>query len=70
MEISRSMPFLVRPNRSKDGFSTASFSGNYFKGYPAITCNKYGKGIVYYVATVPEQSIADKLMKELSVTLL
>ena len=42
----------------------ASFSGNYFKGYPAITCNKYGKGIVYYVATVPEQSIADKLMKE------
>ncbi|WP_418458961.1 beta-galactosidase [Bacteroides sp.] len=48
----------------KTASPTASFSGNYFKGYPVVTCNKYGKGIVYYVATVPEQSIVDKLMKE------
>lgn len=42
----------------------ASFSGSYFTGSPAITCNRYGKGRVYYVATVPEQSVIDKLTEE------
>ncbi|MEY8720348.1 beta-galactosidase [Bacteroides stercorirosoris] len=50
--------------RLKTASKLASFSGNYFKGMPAITCNEYGKGKVYYVATVPEQSIVDKLITE------
>lgn len=48
----------------KSASQLASFSGSYFKGAPAITFNKYGKGKVYYVATVPEQSITDKLIAE------
>ena len=48
----------------KSASMLASFSGDYFKGLPAITCNEYGKGKIYYVATVPEQSIVDKLMVE------
>lgn len=42
----------------------ASFSGNYFAGNAAIMCNNYGKGRVYYVATVPAQSIIDHLTEE------
>lgn len=48
----------------KSASMLASFSGNYFKGLPAITCNEYGNGKIYYVATVPEQSIVDKLIVE------
>lgn len=48
----------------KDASQVACFSGDYFKNFPAITCNKYGKGKVYYIATVPGQSIIDKLVTE------
>lgn len=36
--------------------SIAGFSGNYFRDSTAITRNKIGKGIIYYVGTVPEQT--------------
>ena len=48
----------------KGASQLACFSGDYFTQSPAITCNKYGKGSVYYIATVPEQSIIDQLMTE------
>lgn len=40
----------------------AVFDGKYYTGYPALTVNKFGKGTVFYVATIPEQSIIDKLV--------
>lgn len=39
------------------------YNGNYFKGSPAVTCNHVGKGKVYYVATVPEQKVINRLMQ-------
>lgn len=42
----------------------AVFSGNYFKGSPAITHNNYGKGSVFYVATIPGQDAINQLMNK------
>jgi beta-galactosidase len=43
----------------------ATFNGNYFSGKPAITCHAYGQGKVYYIATVLEQKVTDKMMKDI-----
>ena len=40
----------------------AFFASQYFKGKPAITRNTYGKGTVFYVATVAEQMVVDKIV--------
>lgn len=41
----------------------AVYGGEYFKGTPAITCNHYGAGQVYYIATVGSQSLYDHLSR-------
>jgi beta-galactosidase len=41
----------------------ATFAGEYFKGAPAITRNTYGKGVVYYIATVGQQALYNKLIR-------
>lgn len=40
----------------------AFFESQYFKGKPAITRNSYGKGTVYYFATVAEQKAIDAIV--------
>lgn len=42
--------------------SIANFAGNYFKDSVAIAKNKIGKGIVYYIGTVPEQAVLNQIM--------
>lgn len=42
----------------------ATFTGKYFKDSPAITYNAFGKGAVYYVATLPEQTIINRLAQD------
>lgn len=44
----------------------AVFSGDYFRGSPAITYNQYGQGHIYYVATVLESYLIDKLMRHIT----
>lgn len=41
----------------------AAYDSEYFSGTPAITRNAYGKGTVYYIATVGEQALYDKLIR-------
>ena len=41
----------------------ASYSGEYFTGTPAIVRNSYGKGTVYYIATVGQQSLYNHLIR-------
>ena len=42
----------------------AAFDGEYFTGAPAVTRNAYGKGEVYYIATVGTQPFYDKLITD------
>lgn len=35
----------------------ARYNSQFFKGRPAITCNQFGKGKVYYVGTIPQQEV-------------
>ncbi len=39
----------------------ATYAREFYAGTPAITCNRYGKGRVYYVGTTPGETLAGKL---------
>jgi beta-galactosidase len=41
----------------------AVYDSEYFRGTPAITRNVYGEGAVYYIATVGEQALYNKLIR-------
>ena len=43
----------------------AVYGGEYFKGTPAVTCNHYGSGQVYYIATVGSQALYDHLIHQI-----
>ena len=43
----------------------AVYGGEYFKGTPAITCNHYGAGKVYYIATVGSQMLYHYLIRQI-----
>lgn len=43
----------------------AEFSDGWYRGKPAVTCNQYGKGMVYYVATEPETELQKLLSEEI-----
>ncbi len=43
----------------------ASYGQHFYAGSPAITCNAFGKGKVYYVGATPKAALADKLMTTL-----
>ena len=49
----------------------ARYGSDFYKDTPAVTKNKYGKGYVYYIGTVPEKSglyrILDQAVSEASV---
>ena len=42
----------------------AYFESQYFKGKPAVTRNIYGKGTVFYIATVPEQKAVNSIVEK------
>lgn len=41
----------------------ASYDSEYFRGTPTITRNAYGEGVVYYIATVGNQALYNKLIR-------
>ena len=43
----------------------AEFSDGWYRGAPAVTCNRNGDGRVYYVATEPEAALQGKLAEEI-----
>lgn len=43
--------------------SIATYTGNYLKNMPAISRNEFGKGIVYFVGTIPEQTAINRIVK-------
>lgn len=44
----------------------AWYEDEFYRGTPAVTCNRVGKGKVYYVATHPEEAYLRKLMSRLA----
>ncbi|MBQ8724206.1 MAG: beta-galactosidase trimerization domain-containing protein, partial [Oscillospiraceae bacterium] len=44
------------------GETLAVYSDSFYKGKAAVTRNRYGKGIVYYIGTVPERKFCKRLM--------
>ena len=42
----------------------ASYSSQFFSGQPAISCNRCGKGVVYYVGTVPQQEVVQLVVQK------
>lgn len=47
----------------KNAQPLAHFDSQYFKGRVALTVNRYGKGTVYYLATIPQQEVVDGVMR-------
>ena len=41
----------------------AHFDGEFFRGAPAVTCNAWGAGRVYYIATVGAQALYDRVAR-------
>ncbi len=44
------------------GKALAVYSDSFYKGKAAVTRNRYGKGTVYYIGTVPERKFCKRLM--------
>lgn len=44
------------------GEALAVYCDSFYKGKAAVTRNRYGKGIVYYIGTVPERKFCKRLM--------
>lgn len=42
--------------------SVAVYNDDFYAGMPAITKNVFGKGLVYYLGTMPDQQSRDKIM--------
>jgi beta-galactosidase len=42
----------------------AFYNSQFFKGQPAITQNRYGKGNVFYVGTVPQQEVVSMIVQK------
>ena len=42
----------------------AVYAGEHFAGSPAVTCNAYGSGTVYYIGVVGQQGLYDRLARE------
>ncbi len=43
----------------------ATYGKDFYAGRPALTCNRFGRGNAWYVATDPEQAFLDGLVSEL-----
>lgn len=56
---------VVIPGNAK---ALASFTMDYYSGYPAITENCFGKGKAYYMATRPERPFLKSFLKNLCQT--
>lgn len=44
----------------------AEYASEFYRGSPAITVNRYGKGLAYYVGTEPSENLMDVLCKKIS----
>ena len=53
---------LVKTNEAKTLFT---YTDDFYKGMAALTCNEYGKGKAYYVATDAEKSFFNDLYKSI-----
>ena len=43
----------------------AVYEQDFYKGYPALTCNQFGKGKAYYVCTDAEQDFCSELCSQI-----
>ncbi len=51
---------------AKEAQVLASYDEDFYKDYPALTVNNYGKGKAYYIAAATEQEFLDKLYAYIS----
>jgi len=49
----------------KGAEALAEFEQDYFAGFPAVTCNRFGKGLVYYLSTELETAGCDWLLERI-----
>ena len=50
---------------AKEASVLATFNEDFYKGMPALTCNEYGKGKAYYVASRMDESFLNELLDKL-----
>jgi beta-galactosidase len=43
----------------------AEYGSDYFKGSPAVTVNRFGKGKAYYVATLPDNAFLQRFLRQI-----
>jgi beta-galactosidase len=53
---------IVRPETAD---VLASYGDDFYRGTPVVTCNQFGAGSAYYVATDPEDAFLDELARRL-----
>jgi beta-galactosidase len=44
----------------------AAIEGGVLDGHPALTANRYGDGIAWYVATLPEEAALGRLLRSVA----
>ncbi len=49
---------------AKEASVLATFNEDFYKGMPALTCNEYGKGRAYYVASRMDDSFLNELLEK------
>lgn len=57
--------FLCDVIHTEGAVPIAQYASNFYAGTPAATCNSYGKGKTYYLATRFERAFLDNLAKEI-----
>ena len=57
--------FLCDLIRMEGAETVASYGDDFYKGLPAITRNRYGKGEAWYVATRPDEALCTRLTERI-----
>ncbi|NLM11397.1 MAG: beta-galactosidase [Clostridiaceae bacterium] len=53
---------ILKPEKAE---SISKYTEDFYAGQPAITVNKSGKGLVYYIGTEPEQKLIDDFLADI-----
>ena len=54
--------YILKPEKAE---SISKYTEDFYAGQPAITVNKSGKGLVYYIGTEPEQKLIDDFLADI-----
>ncbi|MDO4601490.1 MAG: beta-galactosidase [Eubacteriales bacterium] len=66
MEKTYSCKYLCDIVELRGAKALMTYGGDFYKGYPALTVNSYGKGQAWYVATDAEKTFQEDLIREIA----